>query len=656
MAMDKLISAVGGGIGAALTSDPTDTSNAAKGTAAVSAAETDVEVEDTKAQGQRDRATGGVTPPTPTGQMIPYSPGDAAGNPNFAMASGMSSAEIVDGIRTGEPVALEQFYITQDDMGRSIVKFRDDSGQEQQWVVSAATALGMMDTRRENRHKMAEFNAQQLELQQAREENQGAFEWGMKELDDGTNPLYMAMMRDQFKADPKGTIGAMYEILQLQKIDAEAAELAKHTFANQGLHEKSGEAVKDYHAILNFEASSWDQTASTYEEKRLAKQRFTDMDRMVDDTSPSPDMDLTQSPAENWGDATAGSKYLQWMKQLETGIPLGSGRYLHMAIPHPDNRDFNAKFPEFFAKLQQISQLMGWQMPFAEQDLQAISSALMDHHRLSGSDPELNRGGLVSPEQLNILPRQGSDQIQPGVRGGAPGAPGGPPQSTGPVRPVEDVEEKLFDQEEARETYASQDAAIDREEKLVGIEKTKIDIKNIEQDIRDAQRTGTTGEMSDEELRDMLTLLTSEDVNQMRGKDNKLPKNIIKSREIVGDMILDRLEKSIEAKEWNDVNKNMLFLLEPVPAPSGANWAESDTSDYMFTTDQLDKLTKAIRNGSISDKEIKVFFRSWMGDSETGTWPETEEARDRWFEWEYKNMIWMTDYVWGNREEEEDAD
>jgi len=51
MAMDKLISAVGGGIGAALTSDPTDTSNAAKRQAAVSAAETDVEVEDIEAQG-----------------------------------------------------------------------------------------------------------------------------------------------------------------------------------------------------------------------------------------------------------------------------------------------------------------------------------------------------------------------------------------------------------------------------------------------------------------------------------------------------------------------------------------------------------------------------------------------------------------------------
>ena len=421
MAMDKLISAVGGGIGAALTSDPTDTSNAAKRQAAVSAAETDVEVEDIEAQGQQDRATGGVTPPTPTGQMVPYSQADAAGNPNFAMASGMSSAEIVDGIRTGEPVALEQFYITQDDMGRSIVKFRDDSGQEQQWVVSAATALGMMDTRRENRHKMAEFNAQQLELQQAREENQGAFERGITMLDDGTNPMLGAVLKDMYNKDPIGTLTKMYDLQYLEAKDEDAAAAQKFQIVNGAMFEQSNQR---HSQTTTHWTNHFGQQLEQYTRELEGNPNNPQLARALQQLQgvhnvfqqgmgykPYAGMDMSLSPAQSQQSPfQAEEMYKAWLSMLQIGIPVaGAGDHIYR-VNNPQDPDAWSKEGEnIVLHLQWLANSLGWQAPMGLEDYMAIQKAFA---QVYNNPNALNVLGGSQQPQLQQLP-PGMTQLQP---------------------------------------------------------------------------------------------------------------------------------------------------------------------------------------------------------------------------------------------------
>lgn len=426
--MNNLISAVGGGIGAALTSDPTDTSNAAKRRAAVSAAETDVEVEDIEAQGQKDRATGGATGPMPTGQIVPYGPEDAAGNPNIAMASGLSSAEIVDGIRTGEPVALEQFYITQDDIGRSIVKFRDDSGQEQQWVVSAAQALGMMDTRRVNRHKMAEFNAQQLELQQAREDNQGAFERSLKAVDDGTFPMLGAYVTDMYNDDPMAALHWLYELQYEEAKDADVAAATKYQFVNAAAFNQSKIKYDETKATIGGRLDSqYEQYARELEGnpdnpqigralQQLQGVRNVFMQGLG--YKPYAGMDMSLSPAQSQQSPfQAEEMYKTWLSMLQMGIPVEGADDHVYRVNNPQDPDAWAKeVDNIMLHLQWLANSLGWQAPLGLEDYTAIQKAFAQVYNNPNALNVL--GGSQQPQQPQLTPPpqpqpQPSSVVQP---------------------------------------------------------------------------------------------------------------------------------------------------------------------------------------------------------------------------------------------------
>ena len=455
--IDNLINAVGGGIGAALTSDPKDTSNAAKSKAATSAAETDVEVEDIEAQGNLARATGGATGPMPTdggtGEIVPYSQEDAAGNPNIAMALKQTDAETVDGIRTGEPATLEKFYITQDDRGRSIVKFRDDSGQEQQWVVSAAQALALMDTRRENRHKMAQYNAQQLELQQAREENQGAFERGLNMLDDGTNPMLSGYLKDRYNDNPIGTLKWMYDLHYLEAKDADAAAAVKYQFVNGAMYKQSNQTFQRFGQTLDrhFGNQTLEYQRLLYKDKNnpqikgALEQHETNMSvfRKGIGFKPHPGMDMSKSPGQAYTNpARRVDMYRTWMEMLSIGVPTATGQHRYTVNNPQDPEAWESERENQVMHLEWLSRQLGWQGSFIDPNTGMLNiedeAAIRKAYHQIYNNPSVLMANQQSNPALSSQGIQYQGSTQQGLPGGVPWAPGQAPPQQG-LTPLQQV-------------------------------------------------------------------------------------------------------------------------------------------------------------------------------------------------------------------------
>ena len=171
-----------------------------------------------------------------------------------AQDDSMAMSEVIEGLDSGNPLALEQFNLGTSSTGEPIATFRDQFGNMQHIKISTAQWLGVRDQRNSNRKQMAAWEMQQKELAEDKKELRGGFDHGLDSVD---SPEFRAFLENVFDENPQA---AMAELIGWQRLNAKDAEKAELKVQALMLKQAQGIATSkqdDYDAgVIDFAENS----------------------------------------------------------------------------------------------------------------------------------------------------------------------------------------------------------------------------------------------------------------------------------------------------------------------------------------------------------------------------------------------------------------
>ena len=359
-----------------------------------------------------------------------------------AQDDSMSMSEIVEGLDSGNPLALEQFNLGTSGGGQPIVTFRDGSGNMQHIKISTAQWLGIREQRNNNRRQMAAWEKEQEELQQAVEENQGIFTNGLGMLDDGGNPMLIAVLKDKYSKDPIGTLSEMNDLRYIEATDADAAAAQKFQIVNGAMLEQSTHRGQQFEQglerhfrgqYLEFENQlKVDSNDPQLREALGSLETTVSSFKKGAQFKPWAGMDMSLSPGQAYTNpARRVDMYRTWMEMLSIGVPTAEGQ-LRYTVNNPQDVDaWESERENLVMHLEWLSRQIGWQGSFIDpntgmlnmEDEVAIRKA---YHQIFN-----NPAVLMANQQANpALSSQGAQYqgaVQQGLPGGVPWAPGQAP-------------------------------------------------------------------------------------------------------------------------------------------------------------------------------------------------------------------------------------
>ena len=300
----------------------------------------------------------------------------------------MSMSQIVEGLDSGNPIAIEQFNLGTDGAGNPVATFRTPGGIMQHIKLSSSQWLGIRDQRNENRKKMATYQYNQDKLQKKRQELRGVFD---NSLDTINDPEFKALMESQFEEYPQETLAKIIEWRRLTHKDGDAADLLVQKIKTDQAIAVSGRTIEEYEKsestfnkgmTARYNAGKQDtaQNPADVQRRYQSDARISEAMGAAKRYSPVGSA-ASSTPLVALGPVGAKAAYGAWLKALEAGTGTGDA----YAIPHPSTRSFNERLPEIMEGLNSIARRVGWQQPITEADLPQILAAVDSHYNVEGA-------------------------------------------------------------------------------------------------------------------------------------------------------------------------------------------------------------------------------------------------------------------------------
>jgi hypothetical protein len=342
-------------------------------------------------------AQGLVTPDTEEEPMqLEYKVGDKGldmdlmGDPRVMMSRELSSAEIVDSIKSGNPIGLEHLNLGTSTTGEPQAVWFDDFGRLQVTKLSTSQWMGIKEARSLNRSKVAMRQNEQRELAEDREELRPSFEHSLDMVD--IEP-YRALLTQQFEDSPQLAMKNLVDFLRLNQIDdkraAAVADAAMGEAANAVAQRQHGGFVNGIAShdatVKQRHADAVQKGGKDIDELVMAQQHH---DRRINAIrggavyAPTP-RNARNRPSQAYG-SNVVTTYEAWLKMLAEGIPNPDGSISSFTIPHPSAPDFESRRAEILQQIQRIEGMLGWQERSNGDDMNQIMAAVNNHYSVHG--------------------------------------------------------------------------------------------------------------------------------------------------------------------------------------------------------------------------------------------------------------------------------
>ena len=308
-----------------------------------------------------------------------------------AQDDSMAMSEVIEGLDSGNPLALEQFNLGTSSTGEPIATFRDQFGNMQHIKISTAQWLGVRDQRNNNRKQMAAWEMQQKELAEDKEELYGSFRNSIENIDD---ELFVDYLRNKFDEDPRAATAELINYRRVEAQDQELAEQQKQQLLEAQWAADSERAYSNYeNGIVAYE----DSTETNYQnailseegdvaqhqlQRQWAQRRASAMRKAG---THRPVMGMHGVPvSQAYTGQVLGTVIRDWLSLLQEGTPTANGAVAPFTIPHPSDPDFLLKLDEVIPALNGIAGSLGWRNGFTELDKGEIVKAINTHYNVHG--------------------------------------------------------------------------------------------------------------------------------------------------------------------------------------------------------------------------------------------------------------------------------
>ena len=301
-------------------------------------------------------------------------------------------AEKVESLNTGDPAGIGQWRLGTGRHNEPVIMTEDDQGRMQFLTVTDEKWMAIKQAQEENNAKVRQYEKEQQELTDAITENQGAFEYGLQNLDDGSNPMFSAALKDAYQKDPINTLKMMYDLQRLEDRDSERAAQIKWKIGNDNAYQRSAQVAQQtidswsthYKNQLDFYESQLstdpnaDNTVHSNAKRHLMA--HADLASRAASFKPHQGMDMSLSPGVALGNPYMAKEcYKTWLQLLELGVPQVGQSPVQMSITDRDSdNSWEANAANVMQHLQWLSSQFGWQAPI-ELDMVAIQQAFKEH-------------------------------------------------------------------------------------------------------------------------------------------------------------------------------------------------------------------------------------------------------------------------------------